>query len=200
MPKKVYRVFQPASPRFAFEAVAFRTVADDQDMDLSTAAGQLRRRLDQRLEMLDRIEARDGADNQRVGRQRQPSAQVGARRRLAGSGPSSMPLWTTSIRPSGRPSATMCRLRSCDTEAMRPAACAMTGFSRRRLREGGASESRPCSVNTTRRPGRASRASAPYTNGEDLVTVEHVGLRLARDGRQTLAPATGGTQADGRAT
>ena len=41
MAEEVYRVFQPAIPRVAFQGLALRAVADYQDMDRPAAVGQL---------------------------------------------------------------------------------------------------------------------------------------------------------------
>ena len=112
-----------------------------------------RRRLDERLKMLDRIEAGDGADNQRVARQLQPAAQVG--RGVGLPARSQFDAVVDDLDPVlGQPFGHHVPLEvvrhGCDAAG----GVCDDGFSRRRLREGGASESRPCSVNTTRRPGR----------------------------------------------
>ena len=79
----------------------------------------------------------------------------------------------------------MCRLRSCDTDAMRPAACAMTGFSRRRLREGGrvGEPSVLREHDPEARTRQAARGRRTQT-ARYLVTVEHVGFHVSRGSRQ----------------
>ena len=185
MPEKVYRVFQPARPRFAFEQVAVRSVPDHQGMNRPTAAGQLRRRLDQCLEMLHRVETRDGADDQRVGRQCQSSPQVGRGVRCG------LRAQVDAVVDDLDPALGQALGHHVPFQVVRHRRDAglrrarSTGFSRRRLRDGGASESRPCSVNTIRRPGRARRARRAIHERRVLMTVEHVGFHLPRDGRQT---------------
>ena len=119
MPEKVYRVFQSRACVSRFAAGALRTVTDDHDRTgrpRPTAATSPRRASEDVSPDRDARRCRRPARRQATPDRRRRSAAA----RLAGSGPSSMPLWTTSIRRSGKsPSATICRLRSWDTDAMR---------------------------------------------------------------------------------
>ncbi len=205
VPKKVYRVFQPPRARFAFEPVAIRPVSDYQHMHPATTADQLRRRLDERLKMFDRIETRDGADQQRVIWYRQSPAQVGAG---VGCG---LRAQLDAVVDDLNPVLGQALGDHMPFEVMRhrrdTAGCTREdGVQEAALARGRGIREPPCSVNTTRRPGRVKAGQGAVHKGRVLMAVEHVRIDLSRDRRETsrqrrvearLAPERGHRRARG---
>ena len=116
---------------------------------------------DQRLEVLDWIQPRDRSDDERVRRNAEPLPARCARfGRGAGPGLDAVVDDAGPIAP-GSPRQRDARAARPTPRRPRPARGRGLVFARRRLGDGPASESRPCSVNTIRTPGRHSFASAP---------------------------------------
>ena len=121
----------------------------------------MRERRQQRAVVLDGVEARDGPNHYRLMATPSSRRDRGASRRPSAQGRHRCRCGRPPLRDPGNPSAPCGPCRFAETDTMRSATRASHGFTIRRFDDGGASLSLPCSVNTTRRPGRRRRASAP---------------------------------------